>query len=241
MSPIVQTSLVRPAKVAGEVNDLKMKKAVLATLLCVVAAGAGITVRAAAGKDEVKRVGAATTVLNEMMNAQDKAIPGAIMEKAEAVAIFPGVKKAGFVVGGQWGRGIISVRDADTRKWSSPAFLTMTGGSVGAQIGGTEIDVILVIMNRSGVEHLLANQVKLGGEISAAAGPLGRAGEASTDLQMQAQILSYSRSRGLFAGATVNGSVIKEDMDANTRFYGKALTSEDIVFERAVRPPASAP
>jgi lipid-binding SYLF domain-containing protein len=115
----------------------------------------------------------------------------------------------------------------------------MTGGSVGAQIGGTEIDVILVIMNRSGVEHLLSNQVELGGEISSAAGPVGRAGEASTDLQMQAQILSYSRSRGLFAGVTVNGSVIKEDMDANTRFYEKALSSEDIVFGRAGSSPAS--
>jgi lipid-binding SYLF domain-containing protein len=212
---------------------MKAKNVLLGVLLCLVATGAGITLRAAAGKDEVKRVDAATTVLNEMMSAKDKAIPGAILEKAEAIAIFPGVKKAGFVVGGQWGRGIISVRDAVTRQWSSPAFLTMTGGSVGAQIGGTEIDVILVIMNRSGVEHLLSNQVKLGGEISAAAGPVGRAGEASTDLQMQAQILSYSRSRGLFAGVTVNGSVIKEDVDANTRFYEKTLSAEDIVFERA--------
>ena len=217
------------------------KNVALGILLCVVAAGTTITLRAAAGKDEVKRVGAATTVVNEMMRAPDKTIPGNILQKAEAIAIFPGVKKAGFVVGGQWGRGIISVRAADTRKWSSPAFLTMTGGSVGAQIGGTEIDVILVIMNRSGVEHLLSNQVKLGGEISAAAGPVGRAGEASTDVQMQAQILSYSRSRGLFAGATVNGSVIKEDVDANTRFYEKTLSSEDIVFGRAGKcPPASA-
>jgi len=218
---------------------MKVKNVALVILLCVVATGANITVRAAAGKDEVKRVGAATTVLNEMMRARDKAIPATILEKAEAIAIFPGVKKAGFVVGGQWGRGIISVRDADTRNWSSPAFLTLTGGSVGAQIGGTEIDVILVIMNRTGVEHLLSNQVKLGGEISAAAGPVGRASEASTDLQMQAQILSYSRSRGLFAGVTVNGSVIKEDMDANTRFYEKALSSEDIVFGRAGNAPAS--
>ena len=218
---------------------MKSKSVVLGILLCVVMAGSALTVRAAAGKDEVKRVGAATTVLNEMMRARDKAIPGSILEKAEAIAIFPGVKKAGFVVGGQWGRGIISVRDADTRQWSSPAFLTLTGGSVGAQIGGTEIDVILVIMNRAGVEHLLANQVKLGGEISAAAGPVGRAGEASTDLQMQAQILSYSRSRGLFAGVTVNGSVIKEDVEANTRFYEKTLSSEEIVFERAGSSPAS--
>jgi SH3 domain-containing YSC84-like protein 1 len=218
---------------------MKLKSVAPAILLCVVATGADTTIRAAAGKDEVKRVSAATTVLNEMMRARDQAIPGAILEKAEAIAIFPGVKKAGFVVGGQWGRGIISVRDAGTRQWSSPAFLTMTGGSVGAQIGGTEIDVILVIMNRSGVEHLLANQVKVGGEISAAAGPVGRAGEASTDLQLHAQILSYSRSRGLFAGATINGSVIKEDVDANTRFYEKTLSSEDIVFERAGHSPAS--
>ncbi len=174
-----------------------------------------------------------------MMRAQDKGIPESIMEKAAAIAIFPGVKKAGFVVGGQWGRGIISARDAQTRKWSSPAFLTLTGGSVGAQIGGTEIDLILVIMNQSGVEHLLSNQVKLGAEMSAAAGPIGRAGEASTDVQMQAQILSYSRSRGLFAGMAVNGSVIKEDSDANTRFYGTTLSSEDIVFERAGVSPAS--
>ena len=219
---------------------MKVKNVVLGVLLCVVATGASVTVRGAAGNDEVKRVIAATTVLNEIMRAGDKAIPESILEKAEAIAIFPGVKKAGFVVGGQWGRGLISVRDADTRQWSSPAFLTMTGGSVGAQIGGTEVDVVLVIMNRSGVEHLLSNQVKLGAELSAAAGPVGRAGEASTDLQMQAQILSYSRSRGLFAGIAVNGSVIKEDVDANTRFYGKTLSSEDIVFERAGSAPPSA-
>ena len=219
---------------------MKAKNVGLGILLCAFVTAATITMGAAAGKDEVKRVGAATAVLNEMMRARDKAIPANILEKAEAIAIFPGVKKAGFVVGGQWGRGIISVRDKETRHWSSPAFLTMTGGSVGAQIGGTEIDVILVIMNRSGVENLLSNQVKLGGEISAAAGPVGRAGEASTDLQLQAQILSYSRSRGLFAGATVNGSVIKEDVDANTRFYEKTLSAEDIVFDRAGTTPPSA-
>lgn len=217
---------------------MTVRNVALSIALCVGVAGAGMTVRAAAGKDEVKRVRAATTVLEEMMGAPDKAIPAAILEKAEAIAIFPGVKKAGFVIGGQWGRGIISVRDATTRRWSSPAFLTMTGGSMGAQIGGTEIDVVLVIMNRAGVERLLANEVKVGGEISAAAGPIGRAAEASTDLQLRAEILSYSRSRGLFAGATVNGSAIKEDLDANHRFYGKDLSSEDIVFERAGSSPA---
>jgi len=218
---------------------MTMRNIVVGIALCAVATGASSTVRAAAGTDEVKRVQAATTVLNEMMRAPDKAIPESILDKAEAIAIFPGVKKAGFILGGQWGRGIISVRDASTRTWSSPAFLTMTGGSVGAQIGGTEIDLILVITDRRGIEHLLANEFKIGGEVSAAAGPVGRAAEASTDLQLHAGILSYSRSRGLFAGATVNGSVIKEDVDANTRFYGRALSSEDIVFERAGNSPAS--
>jgi SH3 domain-containing YSC84-like protein 1 len=134
---------------------MNVKHVALGIVLCVVATGATVKVRADAGKDEVKRVSAATIVVNEMMQAPDKAIPGHILEKAAAIAIFPGLKKAAFGVGGQWGRGIISVRDAERRKWSSPAFLTLTGGSVGAQIGGTEIDLILVIMNRSGVEHLL--------------------------------------------------------------------------------------
>ncbi|OFW02758.1 MAG: hypothetical protein A3I61_16460 [Acidobacteria bacterium RIFCSPLOWO2_02_FULL_68_18] len=202
-----------------------------------VAAGTGSG--AAQNDDDTRRVAAATVVLNEMREAPDKAIPQSIYDNAEAIAIFPSVKKAGFIVGGQWGRGVISVREAQTRAWSSPAFLTLTGGSVGAQIGGTEIDLILVIMNRRGVERLLANEVKLGAEVSAAAGPVGRAAEASTDLQLRAEILSYSRSRGLFAGATVNGSAIKEDLDANRRFYGRPLSSEDIVFDRAGHAPAS--
>lgn len=208
--------------------------------VCAAALAASGTGRGAAqNDDEARRVAAATVVLNEMRDAPDKAIPQSIYDKAEAIAIFPSVKKAGFIVGGQWGRGVISVREAQTRAWSSPAFLTLTGGSVGAQIGGTEIDLILVIMNRRGVERLLANEVKLGAELSAAAGPVGRAAEASTDLQLRAEILSYSRSRGLFAGATVNGSAVKEDLDANLRFYGRPLSSEDIVFDRAGQAPAS--
>lgn len=215
---------------------MTMKHVALGIALSVAAAG---TVRAS-DSAEAERVRAATVVLDEMMNASDQAIPLSILERAEAIAIFPSVKKAGFVVGGQWGRGIISVRDPETRLWSSPAFLTLTGGSVGWQIGGEEIDLILLVTNRQGLERLLANEFKLGVEVSAAAGPVGRAAEASTDLHLRAQILSYSRSRGLFAGATVNGSAIKEDLDANTRFYGSALSSEDIVLHQAGRAPASA-
>jgi len=219
---------------------MKLNTTAWGVAVCIAAAAATGAGRGAGQEtDEARRVGAAAVVLNEMREAPDKAIPRSIFDKAEAIAIFPSVKKAGFIVGGQWGRGVISVRDAQTRTWSSPAFLTLTGGSVGAQIGGTEIDLILVVMNRRGVERLLANEVKLGGEVSAAAGPVGRAAEASTDLQLRAEILSYSRSRGLFAGATVNGSAVKEDLDANTRYYGRALSSEDIVFDRAGRAPAS--
>jgi lipid-binding SYLF domain-containing protein len=218
---------------------MTMRNLVWGVALCVVATGASRTASAAPQNDEDQRVRASTIVVNEIMQAPDKAIPAMVLDKAEAIAIFPGVKRAGFVVGGQWGRGIISVRDIKTRRWSSPAFLTMTGGSVGAQIGGEEVDIILVIMNRTGVERLLSNEFKVGGALSAAAGPLGRAAEASTDLTLRAEILSYSRSRGLFAGATVSGSMVKEDLDANRRFYGKPLSSEDIVFEKMGSSPAS--
>jgi lipid-binding SYLF domain-containing protein len=217
---------------------MRLRNMVWGVALCIVATGVSRTAFSAQS-DEEQRVRASTVALNELTQAPDKAIPASVLDKAEAIAIFPGVKKAGFVIGGQWGRGLITVRDAKTRRWSSPAFLTMTGGSVGAQIGGEEVDIILVIMNRTGVEHLLSNEFKVGGAVSASAGPLGRAAEASTDLSLRAEILSYSRSRGLYAGATVNGSSIKEDLDANQRFYGKPLSSEDVVFEKMGTSPPS--
>ena len=217
---------------------MRISNVVWGVALCVVATGASGAAFAAQGDEEL-RVRASTVALAELMQAPDKAIPASVLDKAEAIAIFPGVKKAGFVVGGQWGRGLISVRDVKTRRWSSPAFLTMTGGSVGAQIGGEEVDIILVIMNRTGVQRLLSNEFKVGGAVSASAGPLGRAAEASTDATLRAEILGYSRSRGLYAGATVNGSAIKEDLDANQRFYGKPLSSEDIVFEKMGTSPPS--
>ena len=196
--------------------------------------------RAAAAEDEDRRVREAATVFSESMGTPDQEIPANILEKAEAIAIFPSVAKGGFIVGGQWGRGVIMVREVKTGLWSAPAFLTLSGGSFGAQIGGTAIDVILVVMNRRGVEHLLANEFKIGGEASAAIGPVGRAAEASTDVAFRAEILSYSRSRGLFAGIAFSGSVVKQDRDANLRYYGKALSSEDIVFARYGQMPESA-
>jgi lipid-binding SYLF domain-containing protein len=181
--------------------------------------------------DEVKRITEAATVLEEIMAASDKAVPRAIMEKAEGIAVFPSLIKGGLVVGAQRGRGILSVRDKKNGGWSSPAFLTITGGSIGAQIGAQAIDLVLIINNQRGLEQLVKNQFKIGADASVAAGPVGRDASASTDIQMRAQILSYSRARGLFAGVTLNGSTIRQDRDANERFYGTAYRTSQIVFD----------
>ena len=181
--------------------------------------------------DEGRRVAEAATVLDEIMSASDKAVPRAIVEKAEGIAVFPSTIKGGLVLGGQRGRGVLSVRDKKAGGWSSPAFLTITGGSFGAQIGAQAIDLILVINNQRGLEQLVKNQFKIGADASVAAGPVGRDASASTDIQMRAQILSYSRARGLFAGVTLNGSTIRQDRDANERFYGTAFRTSQIVFD----------
>jgi len=180
-------------------------------------------------KNEAKRVRDAATIFGEIMAAEDKAIPGAILNKATGIAIFPSTVKAGFIVGGMRGRGILSAHTANG--WSSPAFLTLTGGSFGLQIGGQAADIILVINGERGLENLVSNQFKIGADASVAAGPVGRDAQAATDLQLRAQILSYSRARGLFAGVTINGSTIRQDVDANARFYGSRLTTRQIVFE----------
>ena len=206
-----------------------------AALLVTAVLASGV-MNGAAGQDkkddnEAKRVADATLVFNEIMDAGDSAIPSAILDKAEGIAIFPTTIKAGLLVGGQRGRGILSVR-SDGGTWSAPAFLTLTGGSVGLQIGAQAADLVLVIMNRRGLENLVRNQFKVGADASVAAGPVGRDAQASTDIQMRAQILSYSRARGVFAGVTINGSTIRQDKDANQRFYGKPYGTKQIVFER---------
>lgn len=199
---------------------------------CGLAAAVALSLAATAwaATDEIKRVQESALVFEEIMRAPDQEIPASILDRAEAIAVFPAVTKAGFIVGGQWGRGVITVRDVKTRRWSAPAFLTLGGGSFGPQIGATSVDLVLIVMNRRGVEHLLSNEFKIGADASVALGPVGRSAEASTDGALRAEMLSYSRGRGFFAGASLNGSVMKEDRDANTRYYGRALSSEDIVF-----------
>lgn len=181
--------------------------------------------------NEVKRVNEATIILEEIMGASDKSVPRTIMEKAEGIAVFPSMLKGGLVVGAQHGRGILSVRNKKTGGWSSPAFLTINGGSLGMQIGAQAIDLVLVVNGQRGLEQLVKNQFKIGADASVAAGPVGRDASASTDLQMRAAILSYSRSRGLFAGVTLNGSTIRQDRDANERFYGTGYRTGQIVFD----------
>jgi lipid-binding SYLF domain-containing protein len=185
-----------------------------------------------AASDESDRVRDAGIVLEEIMGAADKGVPGAVLDKAEAIAVFPGTLKGGLLIGAHRGRGIISVRDRSSGTWSAPAFLTLTGGSIGAQIGGQSIDLVLVVMNRRGLENLVRNEFKIGADASVAAGPVGRDAEASTDIQMRAEILSYSRTRGLFAGVTLKGSAIREDRDANEVLYGKPYRTREIVFDR---------
>jgi lipid-binding SYLF domain-containing protein len=199
--------------------------------LAVLAFLASVTpLRAQTSDDESKRVNEALTALDEIMAAADKSVPQSVMEKAVGIAVFPSLLKGGLGVGGQHGRGILSVRTKNGG-WSNPAFLTITGGSIGAQIGVQAIDLVLIINNQRGLEQLVKNQFKVGADAGVAAGPVGRDASASTDIQMRAQILSYSRTRGLFAGATLNGSTIKEDRDANERFYKVGYRTGQIVFD----------
>jgi SH3 domain-containing YSC84-like protein 1 len=203
---------------------------VLAGLLGLVALLALPGLRAqSATSDESRRLHDAGAVFDEVMAAEDSGIPRSILAKAEGIAIFPGMLKAGFIFGGMRGRGVLSARAGSG--WSAPSFMTLTGGSFGLQIGGQAVDLILVINDRRGVERLVSNQFKLGADASVAAGPIGREAQAATDLQMRAEILSYSRARGLFAGVTVNGSTIRADQDANERFYGTRLTAAQIVLD----------
>lgn len=194
----------------------------------------------AADTDEADRVRESVTVFNEIMAAPDKAIPNAVLEKAEGIAVFPGTLKGGFIVGAQHGRGILSDRIAGSRAWSAPGFMSVTGGSVGAQIGAQAVDLILVVINSRGLQKLVSNEFKIGADAGVAAGPVGRDASVGTDIQLRAEILSYSRSRGLFAGVNLNGSSIRSDDDANQRFYGKPMKTAEIIAKPIMDIPAPA-
>jgi lipid-binding SYLF domain-containing protein len=180
-------------------------------------------------KDEVEQSQKASKVFTEIMGAPDSAIPQNILDGAECVAVFPNVIKAGFIVGGRGGRGVASCRVGHS--WSAPVYFNIGGGSFGLQIGAESTDFVLLFMNKGGVDSLLKNKFELGGEASASAGPVGRTAAASTDAYLNAQILSYSRSKGLFAGAVLKGAVIDIDNDDMRDVYGNNFSARSILTE----------
>lgn len=183
--------------------------------------------------DSIRQVSKATTVLKEIMTT-DRGIPRKVFERARCIAVFPQVIKGGFIVGGRYGRGVASCRIGNA--WSAPVFLRMTGGSFGLQIGGQATDLILLFMNDKGLDRLVSSKFEIGGDASAAAGPVGRQVGASSDLMLGAQILSYSRSRGLFAGLEIKGAVISQDKENMDAAYGKGTDPRVVLTSRKPAP-----
>jgi SH3 domain-containing YSC84-like protein 1 len=182
--------------------------------------------------DSHKRLDQAAVVLTEIMNTTDTNIPRELLEKARCAVVIPGMKKAAFIVGGKFGRGFVTCRTGNN--WSSPAAVRMEGGSVGFQIGGSEVDLVMLVMNDEGAKKLLESQFVLGGETVVAAGPVGRASMAQTDGKLSAGILAWSRARGAFAGISLQGATLRQDDDGNEELYGKKVSNIAIVSEGAV-------
>jgi SH3 domain-containing YSC84-like protein 1 len=193
----------------------------------------------AKGSEPVTRLTEAASVLQEIMDTPDKGIPEDLLSKAHCIVIVPGLKKAAFIVGGKYGKGYLSCRNKSGAGWSAPGTVRIEGGSVGFQIGGSETDAILLVMNARGADKLLASEFTLGGEGMVAAGPVGRTATAQTDALMKAEILSWSRSRGLFAGVSLTGATLRDDLDDNATLYGKKLDNRTIVTT-GIRPPKAA-
>lgn len=191
---------------------------------------------AQASSDERERARKAALAFQEIMAAPDQAVPQELLDRAQCVAVFPSVKKGGFIVGGQYGKGLISCRRAEGA-WGSPAFFTIGGGSFGPQIGGQSVDLVLLVLNKDGVEGLLRDKFEIGAGAGASAGPVGRNTHASTDILLKSQIVSYSRSRGLFAGLELKGAVITQDKQANKDTYGQEISAREILLDGKARTP----
>lgn len=189
--------------------------------------------------DVHQRLTNANTVFSEIMGTPDKGIPQDLLAKAECAIIIPGMKKGAFIVGAKYGKGFITCRSGNARGWSAPGNVRVEGGSIGPQIGGGEVDVFLLVMNKAGVTRILKSEFKVGGEASVMAGPVGRSSSAETDAYMRAQMLGWSRARGAFAGLALEGSTLREDRDDNRALYGKDMTNEQIVLGNT-RVPAAA-
>jgi lipid-binding SYLF domain-containing protein len=192
-----------------------------------------------ATKEPVKRLEESAAVFSEIMSAPDKGIPSDLLEKAHCVVIVPGLKKGAFVVGGQYGKGYLSCRNKNGGGWSAPGAVRIEGGSVGFQIGGSETDLIMLVMNQRGADKLLSSEFTIGAEGEVAAGPVGRSSTAQTDALMRAEILSWSRSRGVFAGIALKGATLRQDLDDNEALYGEKLGNREIVTSGVAAPPAA--
>jgi lipid-binding SYLF domain-containing protein len=201
--------------------------------ISVILAIAGTLTSAAFAADrEIKvedRLNASAETLADMMKAADKGIPQDLLDKAKCVVVVPGMKKAGFILGAKFGRGFAACRRSGGAGWSAPAAIRVEGGSVGFQIGASETDVVLLVTNDGGMKHLLSDKFTIGGDATAAAGPIGRDASAQTDAKLNAEILSYSRSRGLFAGISLEGATLRPDEDTNKELYGRAGTNREIL------------
>ncbi|HUN90250.1 MAG TPA: lipid-binding SYLF domain-containing protein [Terriglobales bacterium] len=194
----------------------------------------------ASGEREQKRLESAGEVLKEILDIPDN-IPKGLLDRAECIIVLPGVKKLAIGVGGSFGRGAMTCRSGTnfTGAWGAPAMYALEGANIGFQLGGQETDFVLLVMNPKGAKSLLSSKVKLGADASAAAGPKGRTAEADTDIVMRAEVLSYSRSRGLFAGISLEGSTLRSDGSANANLYGRSISAKEIISEHRVGVPAS--
>ncbi|HEV2349849.1 MAG TPA: lipid-binding SYLF domain-containing protein [Terriglobia bacterium] len=198
------------------------------------------TRKAAAADKEVERLKKAAEVINAVMGTPEKGIPSDLLRKAVCVAVIPSEKKLALGFGGSYGGGALVCRRGGTGSWGGPSMFTVGGANVGFQLGGQATDFVLIVMNAKGAKKLLQSKTKLGSDASVAGGPVGRTAEGATDLQLHAEILTYSRSRGLFAGVSLEGQVIKQDNGANERLYGHKVDAKDILFGSKVGAPAAA-
>jgi lipid-binding SYLF domain-containing protein len=222
-------------------GDIKMKKWTLAMAATLIFATLSFARPASDTKDEMERLENAGKVMTEILDIPED-IPQDLMDKARCVVVLPSVLKAAFVVGGSYGRGVMVCRTGKgfSGPWGAPAMYALEGGSFGLQIGGEATDFVILIMNDRGMDSVLHSKVKLGGDASVAAGPKGRSASAESDAYMRAEMLSYSRARGAFAGVSLEGTTLRPDNDANKRVYGKGVTAEEIVMQSKVEAPAAA-
>jgi lipid-binding SYLF domain-containing protein len=211
---------------------MKSLLAVVLVLLC--------AVPLVAQDQEAERLQKAATVVEEVMGTPEKGIPTDLLKRAVCVGVIPSQKKVALGIGGTFGRGALVCRRGGNGAWGGPSMFTVGGANIGFQLGGQATDFVLIVMNPNGAKKLLQSKTKLGADASVAGGPVGRTAQGATDLQMRAEILTYSRSRGLFAGVSLDGQVVKQDNDANERLYGRKVDSKDILFTGSVAAPAAA-